>query len=147
MKTFLKLIIVSIILSSIISSCGNKRTQNKQETKTEEAKTQKQRIADKYIKMAEEINKQTPIEMMNNIQLDKAEALDDNIFKYYYTFNEEPKTTSDIFIKITKPTIVAMLQNAPEMKEMKNDRITIIYIYYKKDKSLFAEIKVSPEEY
>lgn len=147
MKNYFILVAASFFLMTAAVSCNGKKSNSEDKNTTNVEQSGEAPASEKYLKMAEEVNKHTPVTIMDNIQLDKAEALKGNIFKYYYTFMEDPKPTSEQFITITKPMIIPMLKNSEEMQEMKKDNITIVYAYHKKDKSLFAEIKITPDEY
>lgn len=101
----------------------------------------------KYVEMAEEVNAQMPMELPNGIRMDKAEAVSSNEFKYYYTFLTAPTVSSEDFIKATKGLLATAVKNQPDMKFFREDNMIITYVYNTSDNKLFAEIKISPEDY
>lgn len=117
----------------IATSCGNNKKDNA--------------IMEKYTKIAEQENELLPLSMGNNILFDKVEALEGNIYKYYYTFLEDPTPTPEYFIEHSKPRIISILKDSPDMNEMRKDRMTLVYCYKKSDNSVYAEVMISPDEY
>lgn len=122
-----------MLILTIATSCGNNKKDNA--------------ILEKYTRMTEQQNQLLPKSMGDNIQLDKVEALEGNIFKYYYTFTVDPIPTPEEFIKRSKPRIITMLQDSPDMNEMRSDRMKLVYCYRKSDKSVYAEVEIRPDEY
>jgi len=99
----------------------------------------------KYIKVAEAMNESLP-RVMNNMQMERVEAASNNEFKYYYTLLSEPTVSSEEFSKNQKAIMKEAFANN-SMDTYKKDKITLVYIYCKPDRSLFAEIKFTPNEY
>lgn len=135
-KDSLLILSLLMLILTITTSCGD----NKKD-KNDDA------ILKKYTQMAEEQNKLLPMPMMDNIQLDKVEALEGKVFKYYYTFTVDPIPTPEEFVKRAKPRIITMLQDSPDMNDMRKDGMKLIYCYRKSNKSEYAEVKISPDEY
>lgn len=99
----------------------------------------------KYIKVAEAMNESLP-KVMNDIQMERVEAAPNNEFKYYYVLLSEPTVSSEEFSKNQKAVMKeAFTHNS--MDTYKKDKITLVYIYCKPDRSFFAEIKFTPDEY
>jgi len=103
--------------------------------------------SDKYVKTAELLNKGLPMTISKEYRLDKVEAASKSEFKYYYTLLVEPEVSVDDFLKANRETIVNTLKGQSEMKDFKDDNMTIIYVYNKQDGSKFAELKVTADEY
>jgi len=101
----------------------------------------------KYVEMAKEVNAKMPMELGNGIRMDKAEAVSADEFKYSYTFLSTPALSTDDFIKATKGLLATAVKNQPDMKIFRDDKMTIVYVYNTSDNKLFAEIKITPEDY
>lgn len=148
MKKYIILIFSSILIGSIITGCGSKQ---KKEQDNQAGATTAQVTAepakDKYKKIAEELNKEMPMLIPGGLRMDKAEAVSKSEFRYKYTFTKDPVISAEEFIRSSKPTLTLGLQSMKDMDDFRKDKITLIYSYHKMDGSLFAEIKLKPEEY
>lgn len=102
---------------------------------------------EKYIKMEEEMNTQLPRLINKGLSMDKVKAISKHKFKYYYTFLDTPDISEGIFIKESKKQIIRSLRRSRDSREFKDDNITIVYSYSKKDGNTFAEFEIKPEEY
>lgn len=124
----MKPIVYTLILLPFLFSCKSEPTE-------------------KYLKIADGINANTPFEFNRGLRLDSAKAISQHEFKYYYTLLNNPNTSKGNFINSSKPQIVNKLKGTASALEFKNDNMTIIYSYYKAEGSQFAEFEVRPEEY
>lgn len=149
MKKYVSLFIVSVICAAMLVGCGSKsKTDNAAGTEIA-AKNSSEPARDKYVKMAKEANAKMPMVVPGGLRMDKFEAVSKNELKYYYTFTQEPVVSAEEFVRSSKPALTLGLQTMkdPEIDMFRKDKMTLIYSYYKLDGTLFAEIKVSPEEY
>lgn len=100
----------------------------------------------KYKAVVEQVNKQLPMELAGGISLDKAEV-DGDIFRYIYTFKEDPVLAPEEFITTSKETMVPMVKSQPDLKIFRDDNMTIAFVYKKSDGSVYAEVQVTSEDY
>lgn len=100
----------------------------------------------KYQDIVDRMNKELPMELPGGITMDKSE-LDGDVFRYYYTFKEEPKDAVNDFLMATKEALIPMVKNQKELKVFRDDKMTIAFVYRKNDGTVVAEIKVTPKDY
>lgn len=100
----------------------------------------------KYKVVVEQVNKQLPMDLQGGISLDKAEVEGD-VFKYIYTFKEEPVMTTEDFISASKEAMIPMVKAKDELKVFRDDNMTIAFVYKKNDGSIYAEVQITPEDY
>ncbi|WP_029903609.1 hypothetical protein [Prevotella sp. 10(H)] len=148
MKKTILFILCSILIAGISASCGSKtKTDEQAETTSTDTKTEAPK--EKFIKLAEETNKDLPKPMPGGIRLDKAVAVSKNEYKYCYTFTQVPTVSAEEFIRNVKPMLSLALQQmkGKDIDMFKSDKMTVIYAYYLMDGTLFAETALSPEDY
>lgn len=149
MKRLILLSMTSLFLAVAITSCRQEQNSKDQETSSEVEVT-KEPAKEKYIKMAKEANTKMPKVVPGGLRQDKEDAISKSEYKYYYTFTQDPAVSAEEFVRSTKVALTLALQsasNADDIKSFQKDKITLVYAYYKMDGSLFAEIKIKPEEY
>ena len=100
----------------------------------------------KYQIVVEQINEQLPVDYPGGVRIEKAELVGD-IFRYYYTFLENPKMTVEEFVSSSRTNIISLVRNHSELKIFRADKMTIAFVFQKEDGSVFAEIKITPEDY
>ncbi len=149
----MKKIIVFVVLCGLIitanTSCNSKsKTDGNTET-TAVDQTSKEPAQKKYIELAKETNKKMPMPIPGGIRMDKTEALSKTEFKFYYTFTKAPAVSAEEFIRSTKPALTLGLQTVKgdDLDMFKKDKMNLIYAYYTMDGKLFAEIRLTPEDY
>lgn len=117
---------------------------------TEAMKSTSHKPADKkFVILAEQTNTQLPMVVGTGITLEKAEAVSDKEFKYYYKLDKKPNQSVDKFVENSKFLIIEALKkvrNAPDIKLFSEDKITLIYAY-STNEGAFAEVRITPEEY
>lgn len=149
MKKTIVIILFCSLLIAINSGCGSK-SEKKDTTETSSATEQGQTPAkEKFVKLAKDINKNMPMPVPGGIRMDKAEAVSDKDFKYYYTFTQAPSVSPEEFTRTTKLALILAFQSAKgdDLDMFRKDKMNLIYAYYTKDSELFAEIKLTPEDY
>lgn len=100
-----------------------------------------------YEEAVEQINAQLPMEVQEGISMDKIEFADKE-FKYFITFTtKQPTTPSDEFIKGSKPSLADFVKNQSELKLFRDDNVTFDFIYRTNDGNIYADIKITPEDY
>ncbi|MBB4037113.1 hypothetical protein GGR21_003028 [Dysgonomonas hofstadii] len=148
MKKYIVFIFSCILIGGIITSCGSKpKTEENNQTGTTTTQVSTEPAKDKYKKIAEKLNKEMPMVIPGGLRMDKAEAVSKREFRYKYTFTKEPAVSAEEFIRNTKPALTLGLQPMKDMDDFRKDKIILIYSYHKMDGSLFAEIRLNPEEY
>jgi len=148
MKKIIFIVLCSVLITGTFTNCGSK---TKTDTTTTEAPAVKKGDApkEKFVKLAAETNKDMPQVLPGGIRLDKVEALSKTEFKYYYTFIQDPVVSSEEFKRNAKlPLSLAIKESKDEIFDLfKKEKMTLIYAYNKKDGTLFAEVRLAPEDY
>jgi hypothetical protein len=125
----------------------NPKTKTGETRKTTE-KTDTKPAKNKYVKLAANMNAGLPQVFPGGIRMDRVEAVSDKEFRYVFTFMQEPIIPADEFAASMKlPLSTGISDGKQELETLRKDKMTVIYAYYKMDGSLFAEIKITPEEY
>jgi len=98
---------------------------------------------------ASEINKSCPIMIDNATRLDNAIALPDNVFQYNYTLVSMTKDSINIeeLKGYLEPTITNFVKTNPDMKTMRDNKVTVNYYYKDKAGLYLFTISVKPEQY
>lgn len=149
----MKKIIVFVVLCSLIitanTSCNSKSKTDSNTETTAVDQSSKEPAQKKYIELAKETNKKMPMPIPGGIRMDKAEALSKTELKFYYTFTKAPAVSAEEFIRSTKPALTLGLQTVKgdDLDMFKKDKMNLIYAYYTMDGKLFAEIRLTPEDY
>ncbi|MDR1090152.1 MAG: hypothetical protein LBL79_03675 [Prevotella sp.] len=146
MKKILFTAFCSLMIIAAGTSCGSK---NKTDgTKNVENTTGAKPAKDKYVKLAAKMNAGMPQVFPGGIRVDRVEAVSDKEFRYVLTWTKEPAISAEEFVRSTKlPLSMGIREGKEELETLRKDKMTISYAYYKMDGSLFAEIKITPEEY
>jgi len=147
MKKILFTTLCCLLIIAIGTSCGSK---NKEENSKPVEKTESNAkpAKDKYVKLAKSINEKLPNPYPGGMRWDRVEAASEKEFRYVYTFIKEPNVSAEEFVRSSKlPLSMSIKDGKDEMETLRKDKMTIIYAYYKMDGTLFAEIKITPEEY
>lgn len=98
---------------------------------------------------AREVNNISPKMVDEYSRLDSASAVSDQIFKYHYTLVNMSKTevNSDTVEKYIRPGIIENVKTSPDLKDFRDNKITMSYNYYDKNGDFVLNIDVSPEMY
>ncbi len=98
---------------------------------------------------AQELNRQSPIQIDEFTRLDSAATLGKTNFIYHYTLLEIDKAevNLDTVNKYLRPDIINTIKNSPELKVYRDNGITMDYKYYDKNGAFALEISVTPEIY
>ncbi len=147
MKKNISVLSLGILIAVLVISCGSKQKENETSQQQTTVTASTEPATEKYKKMAEEINKEMPMVIPGGIRMDKAEAVSKNEFKYSYTFTKDPTVSGEEFTRSTKPALTIGLQSTKDMDTFRKDKMILIYSYHKMDGSLYAEIRLNPEEY
>lgn len=148
MKKIIFVTLCSILMMTTVFSCGSKSKTETAETEAT-AKPKLEAPDKKYVKIAEDANKELPQVVPGGIRLDKVEALSKKEFKYHYTFTQDPVVSAEEFRRNAKlPLSMAIQESGDDIfDKFKKDKMTLIYAYHKMDGSLFAEVRLEPEDY
>jgi hypothetical protein len=98
---------------------------------------------------ASEINKSCPIMIDNATRLDNAIAMPDNVFQYNYTLVNMVKDSVNIgeLKNYLLPTITNFVKTNPDMKQIRENKMTVNYYYKDKAGIYLFTISVKPEQY
>ncbi|WP_108822665.1 hypothetical protein [Dysgonomonas sp. Marseille-P4361] len=100
----------------------------------------------KYQIVIDELNEQLPADYPGGVRIEKAE-LDGDVFKYYYSLSSDMEVSSEEFVSNFRDNVVSMVVNQSDLRIFRDDGMTIAFVFQNKDGSVFAEIKVTPEDY
>ena len=147
MKKILVTAFCCLMIIVALMSCGSKNKGGEAGSQTTE-KTNVKPAKEKYVKLAAKLNAGMPQVFPGGIRMDRVEAVSDKEFRYVFTFTTEPAVSAEEFARSTKlPLSMGVRDGKAELETLRKDKMTISYAYYKMDGSLFAEIKIAPEEY
>jgi len=98
---------------------------------------------------ASEINKSCPIMVDAVTRLDNAIAMPSNSFQYNYTIMSMEKMAVDTLQIKSKlePQILRLLKTNPQMKDMRDGKVTMIYYYKDKNGDYLFQIAVTHQQY
>lgn len=102
--------------------------------------------SNKYQIVVDELNEQLPADYPGGVRIEKAE-LDGDMFKYYYSLSSGLEVSAEEFVSNFRDNVVSMVVNQSDLKIFRDDGMTIAFVFQNKDGSVFAEIKVTPEDY
>lgn len=145
-----KIIFIVLCFTSIVTAFTNCGSKSKTDSPATENSVTKGEAPDKkYIKLAEETNKDMPKVYPGGVRLDKVEAVSKKEFKYHYTFTQDQVVSPEEFKRSAKLPLSLAIQESNEdiFNMFRKDKMTLIYAYHKMDGSLFAEIRLEPEDY
>lgn len=151
MKKYIVYVFFGLSLAGFALSCGSgSKAEADENNKKDKIETVKLKPATKKFKeLAEKSNKSLPQPLPDGIRLDKVEAVSEKEYKYYLTFTKGPEVSADEFKRNAKVALSMGLQNnkGEDLDMFRSNKMTIIYAYYKMDRSLFAEIRIEPGDY
>lgn len=98
---------------------------------------------------ASELNKSCPIMVDGNTRLDNAVAMPENVFQYNYTLINLEKSEINIteLKEYIEPNVVNNVKTNPDMKDYKENNVTMVYNYKDKNGEFILKINVTPELY
>lgn len=101
------------------------------------------------MKAASEINKSCPIMVNEDTRLDNAVAMPKNIFQYNYTLInlEKNKIIVEELREYIEPIVLNNVKTNPDMKDYKENKVTMAYNYRDKNGVFILKINVTPEMY
>lgn len=100
-------------------------------------------------KSAEGVNRNCPMMVDDETQLVNAEALPGKVFQYNYKLIRMKKegVNIDEIKRILEPNIMRVVARNPELKNFRDNGVTMAYQYKDMDGEYLFEIKVTPEQY
>jgi hypothetical protein len=113
----------------------------------------KERTIDDELKdAATSMNKLMPQILSDGVRLDSVSALPNKVFKYNYTLTEDVKesvTPEEIetFKSNAKEGALKVVKTSSEIKEFRDNDVTMIYSYYDKNGKPTADFTITPAEY
>ena len=98
---------------------------------------------------AKELNNKAPYKTQNNIRLDSASTSGESVFIYHYSIVNADKSKIDLSSakKIMKPRMIKTVKNTPELKDFRDNNVTLDYRYYDKNGAFVTNITITPELY
>lgn len=129
------LIVLSLSSFLLLISCNKEKT-----------------IDDELKEAAVNMNKLTPQILNDGIRLDSVSAEPNKVFKYNYTLIQDVKenvTEEEIntFKKEAKEGAVNAIKTSADMKEFRDNDVTLKYSYYDKNGKPTADFSVTSAEY
>jgi len=129
------LIVLSLSSFLLLISCNKEKT-----------------IDDELKEAAISMNKLTPQILNDGIRLDSVSAEPNKVFKYNYTLTQDVKenvTEEEIntFKKEAKEGAVNAIKTSADMKEFRDNDVTLKYSYYDKNGKPTADFTVTSSEY
>ena len=134
-------IIVSIILLALAVLIGKSII-------TKVFNTSDENIQAQLLKMTNEINKRCPFMMDSETRLDKTGTYRNSIY-YYCTLINYSIGEVDVkyLIYKVKPTLLNRIKTNPDMKFMRDNKVTFIYNYRDKSGIHIVSFKFTPQDY
>jgi hypothetical protein len=98
---------------------------------------------------ASEINKTCPIMVDQYTRLENALALPNKTFQYNYTIIgiDRSQISIDTLEKYVKPGIINNIRTNPEMKELRDQKTTMIYYYKDEQGAYIHKFVITPDMY
>ncbi len=105
-------------------------------------------IESQLLKMTNETNKKCPFMVDSETRLDKTGAYRTNIY-YYYTLINYSISEVDVkyLIYKVKPSLLNDIKTNPDMKLLRNHKVTFIYNYRDKSGINIVSFKFTPQDY
>jgi len=133
MKNVISLSLVCLTLA--LTSCNKEKT-----------------VDDDLKEVAANINKTTPQNLAAGVRLDSVSAQPGKIFRYNYTLTDDEKESVspeqiETFKKTAKEGALQVIKTSPEIKEFRDNDVTMVYTYYDRNGKATADFKITPEEY
>ena len=134
-------IIVSIILLALAVLIGKSII-------TKVFNTSDENIQAQLLKMTNEINKRCPFMMDSETRLDKTGTYRNSIY-YYCTLINYSIGEVDVkyLIYKVKPALLNRIKTNPDMKFMRDNKVTFIYNYRDKSGIQIVSFKFTPQDY
>ncbi|WP_155845795.1 hypothetical protein [Chryseobacterium gregarium] len=133
MKNILRLSVVCLALTLV--SCNKEKS-----------------IEDELKEAAAGMNKLTPQVMNEGMRLDSVSAQPGKIFKYNYTLTDDTKENFspeqiEAFKKQAKEGAVKVVKTSADIKEFRDNDVTMVYSYYDKNGKPTMDFTITPAEY
>ena len=114
-----------------------------------QSKKVKLTMEEALIKIANEVNKNSPLMIDRDTRFDNAISLPDNIFQYNYTLVNMEKSAVDTVEIITylTPILINNARTNPDMKAFLQSEVTLSYSYKDKNGNYLFKIFVTPSQY
>ncbi len=109
-------------------------------------------IDDDLKEVAANMNKTTPQNLTDGVRLDSVSAQPGKIFRYNYTLTDDVKESVtpeqiEMFKTTAKEGALRVIQTSPEIKQFRDNDVTMVYTYYDKTGKPTADFKITPAEY
>lgn len=124
-----------LCLTITLSSCNKEKT-----------------IDDDLKEVAANINKTTPQNLADGVRLDSVSTQPGKIFRYNYTLTDDEKESVspeqiETFKKTAKEGALQVIKTSPDIKEFRDNDVTMVYTYYDKNGKPTTDFKITPQEY
>ena len=105
-------------------------------------------IESQLLKMTNEINKRCPFMVDSETRLDNTGAYRKNIYYYYTLINQniEEVDVKYLIYKV-KPRLLNSIETNPDMKFLRDHKVTFIYKYRDKSGINIVSFKFTPQDY
>ncbi|WP_294284816.1 hypothetical protein [uncultured Chryseobacterium sp.] len=110
------------------------------------------KIDDDLKEVAANINKTTPQVLADGVRLDSVSAQPGKIFRYNYTLTDDAREgvspeQIEVFKTSAKEGALRVIKTSPEIKEFRDNDVTMVYTYYDNTGKKMTDFKIAPEEY
>jgi len=101
---------------------------------------------------AANMNKMTPQNLGEGVRLDSVSAAEGKTLKYSYTLTNDvkddllPEEIED-YKAAARDEALKSIKNSPDMKNFRDNNITLKYVYYDKNGKQTTDFSVSPADY
>lgn len=101
------------------------------------------------VEMANELNKNCPIMIDQYTRLDNTNAFPNKTFQYNYTLVETEKAdfNLDTVRKYVEPNIINNVKSNPDMKDLRDNNVTLNYSYRDKNGEFIWKLEITPDMY
>ncbi|MEC3874487.1 hypothetical protein [Chryseobacterium salviniae] len=125
----------AVCLTLVLTSCSKEKT-----------------IDDDLKEVAASMNKATPQNLADGVRLDSVSAQPGRIFRYNYTLLDDVKESVtpeqiEMFKTRAKEGALRVIKTSPDIKQFRDNDVTMVYNYYDKNGKPTADFKITPGEY
>ncbi|CAD7808532.1 hypothetical protein CHRY9390_01846 [Chryseobacterium aquaeductus] len=110
------------------------------------------RVEKELKEAAVDMNKMTPQILNEGVRLDSVSVAAGKTLQYNYTLTDDVKeelTPEEInlYQSESKKEALKSMETSPDMKNFRENEVTLKYVYYDKNGKLTADFSVAPSEY
>lgn len=144
----------TLLLATALLACsGEKKADQTAADSTtvtyEQVAAESSAIVNQLRTAAAEINKSCPVQIDAVTRLDSAQALSGTELQYNYTLLTASRDQFDVakLERTAKPALIEAVKTTPQMAQLREYSITMVYNYRDKDGQFLLKIPVTPADY